>query len=234
MCWHNCSKEAGTKQEQDPLTQTLAQSQHCPTTIVSTTTKCLQSHSHLPSEPKVTPLRAALPAIPLDNGGRARRRTQTHHNTCWRRCSLLSGTDSANSLLLPLWPSPSPATPSDKYPAGSTLLWAWRYTSTAHRRDWLHWDTPPPCTLHSLHLSPPPFSLPPPSHPSPSPVLSYNQQDSSPPLCPFCSEWLHSLTDWQCPCRWTLGMGPWVRPAVTSRGRVSLHSKAAFGYIHAC
>lgn len=237
MCWHNCSREAETKQEQDPLRQILAQSQHCPTTVVATTTKCLQSHPHLPSELKVTPLRAALPAIPLDNRGRARSRTQTHHSTCW--CSLLSGSDSANFLFLLLfllswWQSPSPATPSGKYPAGSTVLWAWRYTSTALRQDWLHWDTPPPCTLHSLHLSPPPFSFPPPSHPSPSPVLSSNQRDSPPlPTRPFLLP-VAALARWlTMPLQVNAGNGAKGRACSDLKREGQFTLQAAFGYTHA-
>lgn len=119
----------------------------------------------------------------------------------------------------PLFPKSCADTPSDKYPPGSLKLWllgAWRYTSTAHGQDWLHWHTPPPCTPFSLHLSPPPSPLPSfPSFPIHPGLL---------PLSPFFF-WLATLTHWQCLCRWMLGMRPRVGPAVTPWRRFSLHSK---------
>lgn len=171
MCWHNCNAPHMAVVRRRRLSKSrisLHKHLHTPGTapllpFLQLQTLFNPTGTYPPSWRWLSC--AVLPAIPLDNGGRGRRRTQTHCNTCWCRCSLLSGTDSANFLLLPFLQSPSPTTPPDKYPPGSTLLWAWRYTSTACCQDWLHWDTPPPCTLHSLHLSPPPFSFPPPSHP---------------------------------------------------------------------
>lgn len=215
---------AETKQDQDLLTQTLTHCLSCPTT----TTGCPYPASlalHLPSPLKVTLLCSAAAATRAENGGSGRRRTQTRCNTCWCWRSLLSGTDSANFLLLllllppPLFPKSCADTPSDKYPPGSLKLWllgAWRYTSTAHGQDWLHWHTPPPCTPFSLHLSPPPSPLPSfPSFPIHPGLL---------PLSPFFF-WLATLTHWQCLCRWMLGMRPRVGPAVTPWRRFSLHSK---------
>lgn len=238
MCWHNCNAPHMAVVRRRRLSKSRIS---------------LHKHLHTPSTAPLLPFLqlqtlfnptgtyppswrwlscAVLPAIPLDNGGRGRRRTQTHCNTCWCRCSLLSGTDSANFLLLSFFykvllrrlpltnihPDPHYCEPEDT----RALL--------AARTDFT--ETLLPLVLSTLYICPlllfPSLLL---LIRSPSPVLSYNLPGLL-PLSPFC--WVAALTDWQCLCRWMLGMRPRVGPAVTPRGRVSLHSKQALvTYTHA-
>lgn len=200
MCWHNCNAPHMAVVRRRRLSKSRIS---------------LHKHLHIPGTAPLLPFLqlqtlfnptgtyppswrwlscAVLPAIPLHNGGRGRRRTQTHCNTCWCRCSLLSGTDSANFLLLSFFTKSF----SDDSP--------WQISTRIHTIVSLkiheHCSLPGLTSLrHSSPLYSPLFTSVPSSFFLPSsfssvlplPSFPITYQDSSP--SPLSAEWLLWLTD---------------------------------------